>query len=208
MAASSTEFKRGFVQQLWYMWYRAMGWDAEYTEPGLNKYVIIVSPHTSNLDFLIGFIFSRAYPLPRPHFIAKKSAFRGPIGWLGRKVGGIPVDRNQRTNFVDQVAEQFRQHEQFVVAITPEGTRSKVTYWKSGFYHIARAAQVPIVLSTIDYGRKQIRYGATLYPTGDIDADMEKIRKFYAGSQGRHPERQGPIELQPANPVVETVATP
>ncbi|MBK8046269.1 MAG: lysophospholipid acyltransferase family protein [Anaerolineales bacterium] len=197
MTSSKTEFKRSFVQKLWYAWYRSMGWDAEYVEPGIDKYVIIVAPHTSNLDFLIGFIFSRAYPLPFPRFIAKKSAFVGPIGWLGRAVGGIPVDRTQRTNFVDQVAEQFNLHEQFVVAITPEGTRSKVTYWKSGFYHIARAAGVPIVMATIDYGKKQIRYGAVLYPSGDLDADMEKIRKFYEGATGRHPERQGAIEIQP-----------
>lgn len=199
MTAEQGEFKRSFVQNLWYAWYKLMGWTAEYSEPDAKSYVVIVWPHTSNLDFLIGFIFSRAYPMPFPHFLAKESVFRGVLGKLGRAVGGIPVRRSERTNLVEQVTEAFKQNERLVLAITPEGTRSKTHYWKSGFYYMAQAANVPIVMATIDYGKKMIRYGSWFMPSGDIEADMEIIRRFYAGAQGRHPERQGEIRLKPAH---------
>src|SRR5262245_31651497 len=91
---ASIQVRRTFTQKLWYAWYKAMGWSADYHEPGFSKFIVIVWPHTSNLDFFIGFIFSRAYVMPFPHFLAKESFFVGPLGWLGRKVGGIPVDRS------------------------------------------------------------------------------------------------------------------
>lgn len=197
MTAQSTEFKRSFVQNLWYAWYRAMGWTAIYKDPGIKKYVIIVWPHTSNLDFPTGFIFSRAYPLPKPHFLAKASAFKGIWGPIGRAVGGIPVDRSASNNLVDQVAAVFAERDEIALAVTPEGTRSKTHYWKSGFYYIALAAKVPIVMATIDFAKKCIIYGESFTPSGDIEADMEIIRRFYAGAQGRHPERQGEIRLRP-----------
>lgn len=201
MTAEGTTFQRSFMQTLWYWLFRLLGWSAEYHEPGINKYVIIVWPHTSNFDFPLGFIFSRAYPLPRPHFLAKDSVFKGWIGPLARWAGGIPVDRSKSTNFVDQVAEQFKRHPHFVVAVTPEGTRGKTRYWKSGFYYMALAANVPVVMATIDYGKKMIRYGASFMPTGDLEADFEIIRRFYAGAQGRHPERQGEIRVRPAEEI-------
>ena len=191
-----TKHKRGFFATLWYWWFRSMGWKAAYHDPGYPSYVVIVWPHTSNLDFFIGFIFSRAYPMPYPHFLAKDSAFRGLAGWILRRIGGVPVDRSQRTNFVDQVAEQFQANEQFVLAITPEGTRKKTPYWKSGFYHIAMAAHVPIVMATFDYRLKFLSFGSWIMPTGDMEADMTRIRENYAGAQGRHPERQGEIRLR------------
>ncbi len=200
MTATVTTFQRNFGQRLWYGLFRLFGWKAVYQDPGIDKYVIIVAPHTSNFDFFIGFIFSRAYPLPSPHFFAKSSVFKGVIGRIMRKVGGIPVDRSKSTGFVDQVAAEFRRNDHFVVAITPEGTRKKTRYWKSGFYHIARAAEVPVVMSTIDYSQKLISYGTVFHPTGDMEADIQEIRAYYGDAQGRHPERQGPIEFQPATP--------
>lgn len=194
------ERKKGFIPTLWFWLLRALGWKATYYEPGRDKYIIIVYPHTSNFDFIIGFIFSRAYPLPFPHFIAKASAFKGPFGALGRAVGGIPVDRSKRTNFVEQIAAEFKARDKIVLAVTPEGTRSKSPYWKTGFYYMAQAAGVPIVLASIDYATKQITYGEVLHPSGDLEADMGLIRKFYAGAVGRHPERQGAIALRPAEP--------
>ena len=200
MSANSATFQRNFWQTLWYWLFRALGWDAVYHEPGLKKYVVIVWPHTSNLDFPIGFIFSRAYPMPRPHFLAKDGAFKGIMGPIARWAGGIAVDRSKSTNFVEQVAAEFKRHERFVLAVTPEGTHSKTPYWKSGFYYMALAANVPVVMATIDYAKKLISYGASFMPSGDLEADFEIIRRFYAGAQGRHPERQGEIRLRPTEP--------
>lgn len=192
--------QRNFGQQLWYWLFKLLGWRADYQEPGIAKYVIIVWPHTSNFDFIIGFIFSRAYPLPQPHFLAKQSSLKGIFGWLGRKVGGIPVDRSKSTNIVEQVAAEFKRHERFVLAVTPEGTRGKTQYWKSGFYYMALAAKVPVVMATIDFAKKLISYGACFMPSGDLEADMEIIRRYYAGATGRHPERQGEIRMRPPEP--------
>lgn len=189
--------KQGFIPTLWYWWFRLMGWKALYYEPGIDKYVVIVYPHTSNLDFLIGFIFSRAWLLPFPHFIAKASIFKGLFGVLGRAVGGIPVDRSKRTNFVEQVAAEFKAHDKMILAVTPEGTRSKSPYWKTGFYYMAQAAEAPVVMASIDYAKKLITYGEVLYPSGDLEADIKVIRQFYTGVVGRRPERQGEIVLRP-----------
>lgn len=198
MTAETAGFRRNFGQTLWYWLFRALGWNADYREPGVSKYIIIVWPHTSYWDFPLGFIFSRAYPLPRPHFVAKDSAFKGIMGPIARWVGGIPVDRSKSTNFVDQVAAEFDRHERFALAVTPEGTRRKTPHWKSGFYYMALAANVPVVMATIDYAKKLISYGASFMPSGDLEADFEIIRRYYAGAQGRHPENQGEIRPRPA----------
>lgn len=186
------------MQTLWYWLFRLIGWDGVYHKPDTEKFIIIVAPHTSNFDFFIGFIFSRAFGMPSPNFLAKDSAFRGVLGPIMRWLGGIPVNRRERTNFVDQVAAAFIERKRMILAITPEGTRSKVEYWKSGFYHIALKANVPIVMATIDYARKFITCGDMVVATGDMEADMDKIRAFYAGSTARHPERQGEIRFRPS----------
>lgn len=186
------------MQTLWYWLFRLLRWDGVYHKPDTEKFIIIVAPHTSNFDFFIGFIFSRAFGMPSPNFLAKDSAFRGILGPIMRGIGGIPVNRRERTNFVDQVAAAFNARKRMILAITPEGTRSKVEYWKSGFYHIALKANVPIVMAKIDYARKFITCGDMVVATGDMEADMDKIRAFYADSTGRHPERQGEIRFRPA----------
>ena len=192
-------FKRTFMQKLWYALFRLIGWKAEYYDPGTNKYICVVWPHTSNLDFFIGFIFSRAYPLPNPNFFAKDSVFKSWLGPLARKVGGIPVIRDRSTKFVDQVAAEFQRREKMMIAITPEGTRKLTEYWRSGFYYMALAAKIPLVLASMDYSKHLIIYGKTLMPTGDLDADMARIREFYAGVVGRHIERQGEIRIRPSD---------
>jgi 1-acyl-sn-glycerol-3-phosphate acyltransferase len=200
---ANTQVQRTFVQKLWYWLFKLLGWSANYSKPDFTKYVVIVWPHTSNLDFIIGFIFSRAYGLPQPHFLAKDSSFKGIMGKIGRAVGGIPVNRSKSTNFVEQVAAEFGRHEDFVLAVTPEGTRSKTEYWKSGFYYMAMAAKVPVVMATIDFPKKLISYNAWFTPSGDIEADMDIIRRHYAGVQGRHPERMGEIRLRPPEPQLQ-----
>ena len=110
----------------------------------------------------------------------------------------MAIDRSQSKNFVDQIADEFASHDEFVIAITPEGTRSKTPYWKSGFYYIALAAKVPIVMATIDFPKKLIIYGHSFMPTGDVEADLDVIRANYAGALGRHPERMGEIRFREA----------
>lgn len=198
-AATPYAFKRTFMQTLWYALFRLIGWKATYYDPGTNKYICVVWPHTSNLDFFIGFIFSRAYPLPNPNFFAKDSLFKGTFGPIWRWLGGIPVVRDRSTNFVDQVAAEFQRRDKIMIAITPEGTRKHTEYWRSGFYYIALAAKTPLVLGSMDYSKRLITYGKTLMPTGDLDADLERIREFYAGVMGRHPERQGEIRMKPSS---------
>lgn len=198
-AATPYAFKRTFMQTLWYALFRLIGWKATYYDPGTNKYICVVWPHTSNLDFFIGFIFSRAYPLPNPNFFAKDSLFKGTFGPIWRWLGGIPVVRDRSTNFVDQVAAEFQRRDKIMIAITPEGTRKHTEYWRSGFYYIALAAKTPLVLASMDYSKRLITYGKTLMPTGDLDADLERIREFYAGVMGRHPERQGEIRMKPSS---------
>lgn len=205
-AATPLVFKRTFVQNLWYALFRLLGWNATYYDPGTRKYICVVWPHTSNWDFIVGFIFSRAYPLPFPNFFAKDSVFKSWIGPLARKIGGIPVIRDRSTNFVEQVAAEFRKRDHLIIAITPEGTRGKTEFWKTGFYYMALAAEVPLVLASIDYGKNLITFGKTLAPTGDLAADMERIKEFYAGVVGRHIERQGEIRVRPAGE--EKPATP
>jgi 1-acyl-sn-glycerol-3-phosphate acyltransferase len=133
MTAQTLPLRRTPLQTLWYWLFRLLGWNGEYHHPSTEKFIIIVAPHTSNFDFFIGFIFSRAYAIPFPNFLAKDSAFRGWIGKLGKKVGGIPVNRSERTNFVDQVAAEFQKRDRMILAITPEGTRSYTEYWKIRF---------------------------------------------------------------------------
>ena len=130
------------------------------------------------------------------NFLGKGALFESPFGWLFRALGGIPVYRKKKLNMVDQMVEQFNQREHMILAMSPEGTRSYLEYWHSGFYHIAYKAGVPIAMATLDFGNKMVKLGSTFMPTGDIQADMKLIRAFYAGVQGKIPENQGPIQVK------------
>src|SRR5690606_509616 len=129
------------------------------------------------------FIFSMGLDF---HWMAKKEAFVPPFGSILRWLGGIPVDRDAPRGLVQQVIDQFKARDQFVLVITPEGTRKKVARWKSGFYRIAVAADVPIVLGYADYPKRIIGFGPAIYPSGNLEADMEKILAFYAMITPRH----------------------
>jgi 1-acyl-sn-glycerol-3-phosphate acyltransferase len=173
---------------------RLAGWRLVYVPPPAPKSVIIVYPHTSNWDFPIG-LAARSVAGIRCHFAAKDTLFRGPFGrWLAR-VGGIPVNRREPTGFVGQLAREFERRGEFHVVFTPEGTRSRTEHWKSGFYRLALAAKVPLGLAFIDYGRREVGIGAWLDLTGDEQADLERIRAFYAGKRGRWPALAGPIRF-------------
>ena len=165
------------------------------------RYVLIGAPHTSNWDFPIGMLAIVALGVRR-NWVGKHTLFRPPLGWLMRALGGVPIDRTQRHNFVDQVVEAFRESDEMVIALTPEGTRGHTEYWKTGFYYIALGAGVPIVLGFIDYRRRRIGLGRILDPGGDLDADMARIRDFYADKTGKKPENKGEIRAAPRRKTV------
>ena len=167
---------------------KIFGWRVEGRLPDLNKLVVIAAPHTSNWDLpiLLGVAFAlRA----RACWLGKHTLFQGPLGFLSAWMGGIPVYRSASQNMVAQTVEMFRNSERLILAIPPEGTRSKVSHWKTGFYYIALGAEIPIAMAFIDYKRKASGVGPTLYPTGDIEADMEIIRNFYAGVTAKYPDK-------------------
>ncbi|MFH6982347.1 lysophospholipid acyltransferase family protein [Marinoscillum luteum] len=169
--------------------FRLTGWKMKGQRPDLKQYVVIVAPHTSNWDFFVG-VAARSISGLKSHFLAKKSLFDLPVvGWFMRAVGGFPVDRSRNTNMVDQVVELFQQHEDFIITITPEGTRSYVPEWKTGFYRIAHKAGVPIVMVGFDFEHKVVEYREPFYPTGDMEADMEFIKSYYRSIKGKHPEK-------------------
>jgi 1-acyl-sn-glycerol-3-phosphate acyltransferase len=174
--------------------FKLTGWQTEGRIPDIPKAVVIVAHHTSNWDFLAGLMATYIWRV-KPFWLAKHSLFRWPMGGLLKWLGGIPINRATAHNVVEQAAQAFQNYERFLLAITPEGTRKKVNQWKSGFYHIAKAAKVPIVCGFIDYKRKVTGIGPTIFPTDDIRADMEKIREFYSTVNGKYPELAGNVEI-------------
>jgi 1-acyl-sn-glycerol-3-phosphate acyltransferase len=154
--------------------------------PDAPKLVAIVAPHTSNWDFPIGLVAKWALRL-RASWLGKHTLFRPPFGWIMRRLGGIAVNRKSTHNVVDQMIDVFRSRERLVLVIAPEGTRKKVAEWKTGFLHIARGAEVPILLIAFDWRRRVIRFGPTVVPDGDPDAQMRQIRGLYADVVGKNP---------------------
>lgn len=149
--------------------------------------IFAVIPHTSNWDFPLGLLVRSAAGI-QVRFIAKDSLFKPPLGPLFRWLGGYPVDRSQRHNYVDAVADLFRQTPVLSIAIAPEGTRKKVDRLKTGFYHIARQANVPIIMTKFDFSRKQVVFSPPFYPTYDQQQDFAVMAEFYRDAKGRNPE--------------------
>jgi 1-acyl-sn-glycerol-3-phosphate acyltransferase len=181
--------------------YWLIGWRVEAVLPDLPKYVIILAPHTSNLDGFVSFtgeaILTCGFHTIKISWLGKHTLFRGPFGYLMRWLGGIAVDRRARHAFVDQAVQAFNEREHITLGITPEGMRNKSRYWKTGFYYIALGAQAPIVLAYVDYKRKVLGTGPLIRPSGDIQADMAAIRAFYETITARHPEKVGQMEVPP-----------
>ncbi|KIO36952.1 MULTISPECIES: lysophospholipid acyltransferase family protein [unclassified Shewanella] len=161
------------------------GWTIDGRLPEAPQYIAIVGPHTSNWDFIIG-VLARGALGQKIHFLGKHQLFIPPWGWLFRAIGGTPVDRRKSNNLVDAVAQLFQQDPQFKLALAPEGTRSPVTRWKTGFYHIASKAQVPIVTVALDFAGKRVVIPEAISVTGDIDKEMPQILDFYRSIKGRH----------------------
>lgn len=173
------------------------GWKAEgdlYLLP--KKFVAILAPHTSNWDliFILGVIFALGLKFI---WFGKKEAFRWPLGGLLQRLGGFPIERNTHKNMVQQTVELIRSQKRVVIGITPEGTRSNAKYWKTGFYHIAHQAAVPIVFAFLDYGRKVGGLGPLMQTTGDIEEDLKVIRDYYKGITAKYPENVGEVAIKP-----------
>lgn len=176
---------KNICKKILFSWW---GWSYHVTEPTPEKCIICIAPHTSNWDFLIGKLYYTAMGRTS-NFLMKKEWFKGPLGNLFRKMGGIPVERSKHTSLTDQLAEQAKMSNHFSLAVTPEGTRSKVETWKRGFYYIALKANLPILLYALDYSQKKIVCTRTIHPSGNVDEDMRSIMQYYAQFQGKHPEK-------------------
>ncbi len=170
------------------------GWRAVLVDNLPAWCVVLVYPHTSNWDFPIGLAFKWMSGI-NFRFIGKDTLFKGPWGRLFRHWGGIPVNRDAPGGLLESLVASFAAEPEFRLGITPEGTRARAEHWKSGFYRMAQAANVPVALAFIDYARREVGVGAVVTMTGDPDADIARLAAFYADKKGRHPERMGPVRF-------------
>jgi 1-acyl-sn-glycerol-3-phosphate acyltransferase len=166
---------------------RLMGWKSVGEVPnGLRKYILIAAPHTSNWDFALFVLIVFALRI-QTRVLIKDSLFVGPLGWFLKYCGAMPVDRSASGDRVEQIAKFFRENDAFTLLITPEATRSPNPNWKSGFYRMAEVAQVPIIVAYVDTVSKKAGIDHVFYPTGDLDADMAKVKAFYDKQKGLKP---------------------
>ena len=171
-----------------FIYFKILGWKLSGQMPGLKKYVVAVAPHTSWVDFFLGLLVRKVIGV-KINYIGKKSLFKPPFGWFFRWTGGAPVDRVKKEDTVSQVVRYFKEREEFRFALAPEGTREKVTAWRTGFYHIAVAAEVPIVLVAFDFGKKEVKISEPRYPMGNVEGDIREYWEFYRGVQGLRPDK-------------------
>ena len=180
-----------YLARFW-MW--LFGWTIAGDLPADKKFVLIAAPHTSNWDFLFG--LATVYVLRLKIFwIGKHTLFKAPFGYFMKRLGGIPVRRDAAHGLVKQIISQLQNSDNFIIAVAPSGTRKKAECWKSGFYRIACKAHIPLVCGYLDYSRKQAGSGLSFLPTGNITADMDRIRQFYQGIQGKYPDQVTPVRL-------------
>jgi 1-acyl-sn-glycerol-3-phosphate acyltransferase len=170
-----------------YVW--ITGWKIHKNFPyHLDKCVLIVAPHTSAWDFIVGLAIRSVRHLEHVKYLGKDSLFKGPFAFIFKSTGGFPVDRFNKHNMVDQVVQLFNSHEKFVLALSPEGTRKKTERLRTGFYHIAKNAGVPIVMIGLDFGKKEVTFAEPFYTTHNEAEDFKKIISFFAPLQGKIPE--------------------
>ena len=174
--------------------FRLQGWKImEYLPTDIKKCVLVTAPHTSNWDFVFGMAAMKIMKLSS-HFTIKKEWLRFPVKRFLLSMGAIPIDRSkkntqgERKSTVDLMVELFATHEEIRLIIPPEGTRSRVEKWKTGFYYVALQAKVPIALGYIDYEKRECGIGPLIYPSGDYKADMKKVMNFYRNVKGKNPE--------------------
>lgn len=167
---------------------RLKDWRFEGEFPDYPQLVVIVAPHTSNWDFIVGYAAKLALGIDA-RFLGKHTLFRFPLGGLMRWLGGTPVDRSMPKGVVEQVVEWFEANDCFVLGLSPEGTRRRIAPWKTGFHRIARAAAVPILPVYLDYGRRVIGFGEPFEPTEHAEVDLRRLGLFFEGITARHPEQ-------------------
>ena len=170
-----------------FIYYKILGWKLIGSFPNLDKCVIIVVPHTHWLDFFLGLLIRKVIN-EEINYIGKKSLFEPPFGWFFKWTGGAPVDRSKTSNTVENIVGIFNSRKIFRLALAPEGTRKKVEQLRTGFYHIAQKAQVPIVMVAFDFGKKEIKIAEPFCPTDSMESDLKKIYGFYIGVKGKIPE--------------------
>jgi len=169
--------------------FKLTGWTVEGSFPkDLKKYIVSIAPHTSNWDFVIGVMARSILKIQRAKFLGKSQLFKAPYGWFFRWLGGYPVYRSSSHDLVQQVTDLFNNHEEFVLAIAPEGTRKKVTKLKTGFYYIAKNARVPIIPCGFDFQNRKVVVGQPFYSTDNLENDMKFLGEFYSDIKGKNPE--------------------
>ena len=179
------------------LYYWLSGWTMKGGMPDVAKSVIVVAPHTSNWDFFVFMMGSFVLQI-RGQWLGKHTLFVGPVGWIFRKLGGIPIERSANHDFVSQAVKAVEDSTAITLVIAAEGTRKKSDHWKSGFYYVALGAKVPIILAYADYKRKAAGIGPAIYPTGDVEADLAKIRDFYATITPLYPEDRSEVRFKQA----------
>lgn len=174
-----------------FIYFKLLGWqivgNTTFSKNTVKKAVIIAVPHTSWHDFYIG-VLLRAVTQIKTNFIGKKELFVFPLGYFFKMLGGRPINREANENKVDSIAKLFKENNEFRITLAPEGTRKKVEEWRTGFYYIAKKANVPIIMFTLDFENKQNRISEPFYPTHDIKADFDYMYNFYKGVKGKNPE--------------------
>ena len=171
------------------------GWTLDKTNPPVTNCVVIAAPHTSNWDFILMLLFAGAFGL-KISWMGKSNLFIKPFGYFLRLMGGISINRSKKNQIVGHMISLFSQRENFLLVVPVEGTRARTNFWKSGFYHIAKGANVPILPTFLDYGNKSGGFGIPIITTDDLLSDMQKLRDFYAPFKGKFPWNSGPVKLQ------------
>lgn len=184
----NTPILNHFLTAVSWIGLKLAGWTLSGQPPVEKKYVLIAVPHTTNWDFPITLAMAFLFKFDI-FWMGKDSLFSGPAGPIMRWLGGIPVNRSASSNLVQQTIEAFNANDKLVITIPPEGTRSRVDKWKTGFYYIAVGANVPIALGFLDYKRKVGGFGPTFYPTGDAEKDIAAIRLFYKDISGLYEDQ-------------------
>ncbi|TAL44507.1 MAG: acyltransferase [Chitinophagaceae bacterium] len=174
----------------WKLYLKLAGWKAVNEFPHyLKKAVVVIAPHTTWKDFVIGIAFRAVLKIKNGKFLGKAELFNGPFGFLFRWLGGTPVDRFSKHGVVEQVVEKFNEAENLFIALSPEGTRKKVERLRTGFYNIAKKAKVPVVMVGLDYSKKELSVADPFYTTDNEEADFRKIIEYFAPVKGRFPEK-------------------
>jgi len=182
------------MKWLAYRYWRLKGWSFHGEVPDLPKMVVIGAPHTTNWDFVLYLAALHHFRI-KATYIGKHTLFRWPFGWFFRRFGGIPVDRTKPGGIVGEVARAFDAVDKMILVMAPEGTRSAAPFWKSGFVKIAEAANVPVVVASVDFGKNSLTIGPTITYENDMTEFMDQVRSFYQDKHGLHVNLKGPIRL-------------